>query len=105
MRKFSHSERGVQHLIKPVSVAVAWGGEKIVVADQNSHTIWVFDSKGSFLYHFGREGEHQLQLAQQQHNNFITLAPTTFRSPCGVAMGEDGRVVVVQTRDNKVFIL
>ena len=66
----------------PSGVAVS-DRDEIVVADHYNHRVQVFDSNGTFLKFFGREGRNAVQ----------------FKCPVGVAINKD-RTIFVADRDN-----
>jgi DNA-binding beta-propeller fold protein YncE len=76
-RAFGGFRRGAATLWAPVDIAVNDSGDRIYVADAGAGQVQVFDRMGHFLFAIGLEGE--------------------FASPFGVAVGQDGSLVVTDS--------
>jgi DNA-binding beta-propeller fold protein YncE len=68
--------------------ALALGLSKIYIADTNAHRVVVLDQTGRVLQTWGGQGGD----------------PGQFRSPAGIALDEDGRVYVADTKNNRIQV-
>jgi DNA-binding beta-propeller fold protein YncE len=77
---------GAGQLVRPVGLAL-WG-ERVLVADEGSHTVEVFTREGEHLASLGSHGSGPGQLIE----------------PRDVAVGEDGRVYVADYGNSRVVV-
>ena len=104
--------------------------DMFLVCDRSNHCIKAFDQSGTYLYKFGKKGNHDgeldwpnVMLVDSSNNllvcdtrnnrvqqfsldgHFIGKTSTYLPNPHGIVAAPDGRIFVTSIRDNKVFIL
>jgi len=96
---------GQDVFVKPVGIALDEERSRIYVADSYQHQIIALDMKGKILFRIGRSRK-----AGKYHNGNADSAwnrgynPGQFRFPTTIAVGKDGRLIVVDSMNFRIQI-